>query len=133
MLETKIPADIQQYKSKLIAGLSVRQVISIAGALVVTVPLGVVGRRYIPEDILPWLIVIAVVPFAGFGFLKYKDMLFEDFMKAWLNMTFLPQVRVYEDTDVNLFHDLQEELISMELVQQRMDHGDYDIENEWRG
>ena len=94
MIEVKIPAEIQEYKSKLIAGLSTRQVISIAGALAVTVPLGVIGRQYIPEDVLPWLIILAVVPFAGFGFLKFKDMQFEDFMKAFLSMTFLPQICV---------------------------------------
>ena len=132
MIEVKIPAEIQEYKSKLIAGLSTRQVISIAGALEVTVPLGVIGRQYIPEDVLPWLIILAVVPFAGFGFLKFKDMQFEDFMKAFLSMTFLPQIRVYEDTDVNLFYSLNEELISIDLIQQRIDNGDYEADNEWR-
>jgi hypothetical protein len=132
MIEVKIPAEIQEYKSKLIAGLSTRQVISIAGALAVTVPLGVIGQQYIPEDVLPWLIILAVVPFAGFGFLKFKDMQFEDFMKAFLSMTFLPQIRVYEDTDVNLFYSLNEELISIDLIQQRIDNGDYEADNEWR-
>ena len=132
MIEVKIPAEIQEYKSKLIAGLSTRQVISIAGALAVTVPLGVFGRHYIPADILPWLVILSVVPFAGFGFLKVKDMLFEDFMRAWLNMTFLPQVRAYEVTQSNLFHSLHEELLSIDLIQQRIENGEYDIEQEWR-
>ena len=132
MIEVKIPAEIQEYKSKLIAGLSTRQVISIAGALAVSVPLGVIGRQYIPEDVLPWLVILSVVPFAGFGFLKVKDMLFEDFMRAWLNMTFLPQVRAYEDTQSNLFHSLHEELLSIDLIQQRIENGEYDIEQEWR-
>ena len=132
MIEVKIPAEIQEYKSKLIAGLSTRQVISIAGALAVTVPLGVIGRQYIPADVLPWLVILSVVPFAGFGFLKVKDMLFEDFMRAWLNMTFLPQVRAYEDTQSNLFHSLHEELLSIDLIQQRIENGEYDIEQEWR-
>ena len=132
MIEVKIPAEIQEYKSKLIAGLSTRQVISIAGALAVTVPLGIIGRQYIPEDVLPWLIILAVVPFAGFGFLKFKDMQFEDFMKAFLSMSFLPQVRAYEDTQSNLFHSLHEELLSIDLIQQRIENGEYDIEQEWR-
>ena len=132
MIEVKIPAEIQEYKSKLIAGLSTRQVISIAGALAVTVPLGVIGRQYIPADVLPWLIILAVVPFAGFGFLKFKDMQFEDFMKAFLSMTFLPQIRVYEDTDVNLFHLLNEELLSIDLIQQHIENGDYEADYEWR-
>jgi hypothetical protein len=132
MIEVKIPAEIQEYKSKLIAGLSTRQVISIAGALAVTVPLGVIGRQYIPEDVLPWLIILAVVPFAGFGFLKFKDMQFEDFMKAFLSMTFLPQIRVYEDADMQELCALHEELISIDLIQQGIENGDYDTEQEWR-
>jgi hypothetical protein len=59
-------------------------------------------------------------------------MQFEDFMKAFLSMTFLPQIRVYEDTDVNLFYSLNEELISIDLIQQRIDNGDYEADNEWR-
>ena len=133
MIEVKIPAEIQEYKSKLIAGLSTRQVIGIAGALVCAVPLGVFGRNYISEDILPWLIILAVAPFAGYGFMKFKDMQFEVFMGAWLNMMFLPQKRVYEDTDVNLFSELNEELISIDLIQQHIENGDYDTQDEWRG
>ena len=48
-------------------------------------------------------------------------MQFEDFMQAFLNMTFLPQIRVYEDTDVNLFHLLNEELISIDIIQQHIE------------
>ena len=132
MIEVKIPAEIQAYKSKLIAGLSARQVIAIAGALSVSVPLGVVGRNYIPADILPWLVILSVVPFAGFGFLKFKDMQFEDFMKAFLSMTFLPQIRVYEDADMQELCALHEELISIDLIQQGIKNGDYDTEQEWR-
>ncbi len=132
MIEVKIPAEIQAYKSKLIAGLSARQVIAIAGALSVSVPLGVVGRNYIPADILPWLVILSVVPFAGFGFLKFKDMQFEDFMKAFLSMTFLPQIRVYEDADMQELCALHEELISIDLIQQGIENGDYDTEQEWR-
>lgn len=133
MLEVKIPADIQEYKSKLIAGLSTRQVIGIAGALVCAVPLGIYGSKFISEDILPWIIIIVVAPFAGYGFMKFKDMNFETFMGAWLNMMFLPQTRVYEDTDVNLFSNLNEELLEIDMVQQHIENGDYDIQEEWRG
>ena len=133
MIEVKIPAEIQEYKSKLIAGLSTRQVISIVGALVIAVPLGLFGRKVIPEDILPWLVILTVVPFAGFGFMTFKGMKFEEFMRVWLSMTFLPQIRVYEDTEQNLFCQLHEELIAMDLIQQHMENGDYDTEQEWRG
>ena len=47
MLSVKVPAEIQEYKSKLIFGLSARQFFSIAGAILVGVPIGVIGRGHI--------------------------------------------------------------------------------------
>ena len=113
MIEVKIPAEIQEYKSKLIFGLSARQIIAIDG--------------HISGDILPWLVVISVFPFAGWGFMTFKGMRFEEFMKAFLSMNFLPQRRVYEDTDVNLFHSLNEEIIESKIVQQRIENGEFEV------
>lgn len=127
MIEVKIPAEIQEYKSKLVFGLSARQIIAIVGALAVGVPLGVLGYGHISGDILPWLVIISVFPFAGWGFMTFKGMRFEEFMKAFLSMNFLPQRRVYEDTDVNLFHSLNEEIIESKIVQQRMENGEFEV------
>ncbi len=134
MIEVKIPAEIQEYKSKLIAGLSTRQVISIAGALITGVPIAVMGNGHISPDILPWIVIAVVVPFAGFGFFTFKGMRFEEFVKVFFMMNFFPQRRVYEDTDVNLFSSLSEEIQSRDIIQQRMDNGEYDDDEteEWR-
>lgn len=134
MIEVKIPAEIQEYKSKLIAGLSTRQVIAVAGALVTGVPIAVLGSGHISADILPWIVIAAVVPFAGFGFFTFKGMRFEEFVKVFFMMNFFPQKRVYEDTDVNLFVALNEEILAIDSIQQRIDNGEYDDEAEgWRG
>ena len=133
MIEVKIPAEIQEYKSKVIAGLSLRQLIAIGGALAFGVPVGVFGYGKISNDVLMWLIILIVVPFAGYGFLHFKGMVFEEFVKVMFNYYFLPQKRVYEDTDANLFIDLNEELLGMEIMQQRLENGEYeDEETEWR-
>lgn len=133
MIEVKIPAEIQEYKSKLIFGLSTRQVIAIGGALLVGVPLGVFGSGHIPSDILPWLIMLTVVPFAGYGFFKFKDMKFEEFMKVFLMLNFFPQQRVYEDTDMNIFASLNEEINAENIVQQRIKAGELEADDEeWR-
>lgn len=135
MIEVKIPSDIQEYKSKLIAGLSVRQIIAIGGALLTAVPIGVYGNGRISPDILPWIIILVVVPFAGYGFLNFKGMPFEQFVVVLFQYYFLPQKRVYEDIDVNLFSELNTELTSLEILQQRIDAGEYEEteEQEWRG
>ncbi len=135
MIEVKIPSDIQAYKSKLIAGLSVRQVIAIAGALVTAVPIGVFGRDKIPADYLLWIIILAVTPFAGYGFLNFQGMPFEQFVVVMFNHYLMPQKRVYEDTDANLFSELSGELTALDILQQRIDAGEYEEtgEQEWRG
>ncbi len=108
MLEVKIPAEIQEYKSKVIAGLSLRQLIAIGGALVVGLPVGVYGYGKISNDVLMWLLILIVVPFAGYGFLHFMGMVFEEFVKVMFNHYFLPQKRVYEDTDANLFYSTED-------------------------
>lgn len=130
MIEVKIPSEIQEYKSKLIAGLSTRQVISVAGAILTGVPIAMLGNGHISADILPWIVIADVVPFAGFGFFTFKGMRFEEFVKVFFNMNFLPQQRVYEDTDCNLFIELCEEIRTMDIIQQRIDSGEYDDEYE---
>lgn len=131
MIEVKIPAEIQEYKSKLIAGFSTRQVIAIAGSLLVGVPTAVLGYGHISPDILLWIVIAIVVPFAGFGFFTFKGMRFEEFVKVFFMINFFPQRRVYEDTDVNLFSALNEELQSLDIIQQRIDSGEYETED-WR-
>ncbi len=126
MVEVQIPAEIRAYKSKLIFGLSVRQLAAIIGALAVGVPLGVFGRGHIPNDILIWLVMLVVVPFAGWGFLTIHDLRFEDYARIFLRFVFLPQKRVYEDTETNLFVNLKEEILEETIITQRLEAGEYE-------
>ena len=125
MLSMKIPAEIQEYKSKLIFGLSVRQFFSIAGAILVGVPIGVLGHGRISADILPWFVIVAAMPFFAFGFFTFKGMRFEELVKACCNMWFRPQIRVYEDAD-GIFQQLHEEIVEQEIVQQRITNEEYE-------
>lgn len=135
MIEVKIPADIQEYKSKLVFGLSVRQIVAIGGALAVGVPLGVLGNGHIPADILPWMVMLLVVPFVGWGFFTYKGMRFEEFVKVYFEFNVFPQKRVYEDSDNNIFYSFSEEILEQDIIRQRIDAGEFetDDEIEWRG
>ncbi len=126
MIEVKIPSEIRAYKSKLIAGLSVRQVISLSLAILVGVPLSVFGRRFISADILMWLIIFLSAPILAWGFLTFQDMNFEDYMKAFLSMTFLPQKRTYENTEYNLFVTLRNACLEEKIIAQRITAGEYE-------
>ena len=126
MLRVPIPAEIRAYKSRLIFGLSARQFIAIAGALLVGVPVGVLGRGHIPNDILIWIVMLIVVPFAAWGFLTIQDMKFEEYIRVFFQFAFLPQIRVYEDTETNLFVQMQEEILEEHIIGQRLDAGEYE-------
>ncbi|MBQ6041515.1 MAG: PrgI family protein [Oscillospiraceae bacterium] len=130
MLEQKIPAEIRAYKSKLIAGLSVRQVISLGLAILIGVPLGVFGRNYISTDILMWAIIIISAPILAWGFVTFQDMRFEEYAKSMLRFTFLPQKRVFENTEENCGLILRNMQIEEEIVQQRIASGEYEERSE---
>jgi len=124
MLEVKIPAEIRDYKSKVFMGLTVRQIISIIGSLAVGVPLGVFGSRVISGDILMWVVMLSVAPIVAWGFAKYKGMRFEEFMVVLFKFNFLPQKRVYEDTDVNYFSYIKTVQNARDIRSQRIAIGE---------
>ncbi len=126
MIEKKIPAEVRAYKSKLVAGLSVRQVISLGVAILIGVPLGVFGRKFISTDILMWIIIIISAPILAWGFITFQDMPFEEYMKWFLRFTFLPQKRVYEDTQYNLLMELRNDCLEEAIIQQRIENGEYE-------
>lgn len=126
MVSVQIPAEIRAYKSKLIFGLSVRQVIAIAVALVICVPLGVFGRKIMSDDVLIWLIILISAPIGAWGFLSFQDMKFEEWAKVMLRYLFLPQKRVFEDTESNLFCHIREDIIEEKAIEQRLENGEYE-------
>lgn len=126
MIEKKIPAEVRAYKSKLIAGLSVRQVISLGVAILIGVPLGVFGRSIISSDILMWAVIIISAPILAWGFITFQDMPFEEYAKAVLRFTFLPQKRVYENTQDSLFMDLRNDCLEEVIIKQRIENGEYE-------
>lgn len=130
MLEVKIPIEIQGYKSKVIAGLSLRQLIAIGGALITALPIGVLGHNRISSDILPWFIIFVTIPWVLWGFITFQGMKFEDYIRSWFVFNFLPQKRVYEDTDGSLLQALHEELLEESILQQRIENGEYDDDQE---
>jgi hypothetical protein len=126
MLEVKIPSEIRDYKGKLVLGLTVRQLVSIGGSLAVGVPLGVFGGRVIPQDILMWAVIFSVAPIIAWGFAKFKGMRFEEAVKVLFKFNFLPQKRVYEDTEVNYFAHVKSTLTEREIMRQRVYTGEID-------
>ena len=126
MIEKKIPAEVRAYKSKLVAGLSVRQVISLGAAIIIGVPLGVFGYKFLSSDIVMWAVIVISAPILAWGFLTFQDMPFEEYMKWFMRFTFMPQKRVFENTQDNLFIQLRNNCLEEEIILQRIEAGEYE-------
>ena len=124
MLEVKIPAEIRAYKGKLVLGLTVRQVIAITSSLAIGIPLGVFGSKIMPVDYVMWAVILSVAPIIAWGFMKWKDMRFEELVVTMFKFYFLPQKRVYEDVEVNYLNYVKTILNARHIWQQRIDSGE---------
>lgn len=130
MLSVKLPAEIRAYKSKLYFGLSVRQILSLIAAVLICVPVGVFGHKYISEELLTWIIILLAAPCIAVGFLRFHGMPFEEYIKCAFHFYTRPQKRVYEDTETNIFLSVREEILEEEIIGQRMDAGEYESEGD---
>jgi len=130
MLEVKIPAEIRAYKGKLVLGLTVRQVVSVIGSLAVGIPLGVWGGKIMSPDVVMWAVIFSVAPIIAWGFMKWKDMRFEELVVVMFRFFFLPQRRVYEDTEVNYLSHVKMILEARDIRRQRIDSGEIDEDYE---
>lgn len=132
MLEIKIPSDIHAYKSKLAFGFSTRQIISIAAASAIAIPLAMKGRQYFNEEIVGWAVILTSAPILAWGFMTYKDMKFEEFFKRYVSFNWYPQKRVYEDTELNIFYRLNEEINEISVIEQKIENGELNTSKVWR-
>jgi hypothetical protein len=81
------------------------------------VPLYIFGHRFLPQEMVSWLVILIAAPLMMTGFFRYNDMMFEQFAVEFFFHTFTPQKRVYfyeppfmEFRKVYLAQELDEEI-----------------------
>lgn len=119
MIVVKIPKDIREYKEKIMLGLNARQLISVIVAITICIPTYIVGRKYMSDDSISWVIILISFPLGMIGFLKKNGMAFEKYVWAVIKQVFLyPQCTVYKST--NILREVQERC---ELVSEKKSRG----------
>ena len=93
MIKADIPQDIREYKEQFFFGLNLRQLICAVLIILVAVGTFLVGRTYIRQDILMYVLVLEVAPIAAVGFLKYNGMGIEKIAVKVLDFYFSDQRR----------------------------------------
>jgi hypothetical protein len=84
MITVRTPNDIREYKEKLVAGLTARQIICIIALAAVCAPIIIFGRAYFSADALSYICIGVAIPIGLIGFYKIDNMPFERFFKAML-------------------------------------------------
>jgi hypothetical protein len=97
MIEIKIPKEIRDYKEVIFFGLNLRQIISLAIAFAVNIPLYVNTKKYIGDELASWFVMFTGVPVFLIGFIKFDGMPFEKYFQIMLRFNFLvPRKRHYK-------------------------------------
>ena len=104
-MEVKINREIREYTESIFFGLSIRQFFFSISACAIAVLLYFIFRPYFGIETLSWVCILAVVPFAILGFVKYNGMPAEKFISAWVKSEILiPKKLVFKP--VNLYAEL---------------------------
>lgn len=115
MISVDIPKDIRDYKEKMAFGLTLRQMVATGVAVGTCVPLYLVGKNYVSEDIMSWVVIAIALPCAGMGFITKNGMPFETYIWSILKQQLIyPQKTKYK-TD-NFFRDMQRKAEQEELA-----------------
>ena len=100
-MEVKINREIRDYTESMFFGLSLRQFIFSALACVVAVATYFLFKPLLGTETVSWVCILAAVPFAVVGFVKYNGMNAEKFIYAWFVSEFLmPKKLVFGNTNI---------------------------------
>lgn len=116
-IEIKIPKEVMTFKSKPFFGFTLRQLVCLALAGVICVPLYIWGNKVMDEDIVAMLIMVIAAPLLLAGFFTYNGMPFERFGIVLFRFYLEPQKRPYEY--LGKFHYIRAEMLKDNLEIQR--------------
>ena len=104
-MEVKINREIRNYTESMFFGLSLRQLVFSALAVVVAVGLYFLLKPCVGTETVSWMCIVGAAPFAALGFFTYHGMTAEQFIWAWLRSEVLePRELRFESS--TLYYDL---------------------------
>lgn len=94
-VEVKVPKDIKEYREKVIAGMTLKQLLclSIAAGVNIVISLIFIAWLKIPMEITSWLMILSSIPIVSFGWFKRNGLTFEVYIKQFFKYHFSPDIR----------------------------------------
>ena len=103
-MEVKINREIRNYTESMFFGLSMRQFIFSALAILVAVGLYFLLKPHFGTETVSWMCILGAAPFAALGFITYHGMTAEQFLWAWLRSELIePKELRFESS--NLYYE----------------------------
>ena len=104
-MEVKINREIREYTESMFFGLTMRQFIFSVLALAASVLSYFLLRPLAGLEAVSWICMLAAVPFAVLGFVRYNGMPAEKFIMAWIRSEILMPKKLYFG-NTNLYMEL---------------------------
>ena len=111
-MEVRINREIREYTESMFFGLTMRQFIFTCLAVAASVISYFLLKPLIGIEAVSWVCMLAAVPFAGLGFVKYNGMSAEKFIWAWIKSELLiPKKLCFGNSNMYwvLMHEMKEE------------------------
>lgn len=132
MIKADIPQDVTEYKEQFFFGLTIRQFVCGIAMIALAVLTFLIGKNFIPTDILMYIVIIEVAPLAAVGFMKYNGMPFEKFASTLFEfyagkqrrvMTYLPEeVQIHDEVRKIWLNGLEKERAAEKKANKRKKH-----------
>ena len=129
MIKADIPQDVTEYKEQFFFGLTIRQFVCGIAMIALAVLTFLIGKNFIPTDILMYIVIIEVAPLAAVGFMKYNGMPFEKFAstlfefyagKQRRGMNYLPkEVQIHDEVRKIWLNGLEKERAAEKKAKKR--------------
>ena len=111
-MEVKINREIREYTESMFFGLTLRQFIFTVLAAAASIISYFLLRPVIGIEAVSWVCMLAAVPFAVLGSVRYNGMSAEKFIWAWIKSElFIPKKLCYGNNNMYwvLMHELKDE------------------------
>ena len=110
-MEVKINKDIREYTESIFFGLSLRQSIFSAVAIIVAVIIYFCISPKVGLETVSWMCVLGAAPFAALGFINYHGLNAEQLLLVWLKSEIIePKKLIFESS--TLYYDVMKSSIS---------------------
>lgn len=103
-MEVRLLKDIRHYSESIFLGLSMRQFIFAALAIVSSIAVYFIFKNIMSSELVGWLCILAALPFAFFGFFRYQGLTGEQFLAAAIRFFFAPAK--LPRVNRNLYYDI---------------------------